>query len=355
MLTAQTNVSTAQKELSAASTALDTLLAQEAAATPSSGTSSDSTATANGSSGAAASSNATPSGASTSPSSADLASDQKAVDAAKAEVAVAQQAIAQATIASPISGKVEAVNIAAGDSVTAGSSTANIVIVGSGGYEVTTTVSVDEVTAVKVGQDATFLPDGSKKALNGTVTSISITPDADATTTSYRVVVGLAESDTKLNNGSTGSVAIVTKSSRAALAVPTSAVTTTGSRHTVIVVNGTTTRRVSVQVGVVGATWTEITSGVTAGQRVALADLSEPLPGSATKSSSSSTTGSGSGGLPAGFPSGGPTGSMTKQNDNPNQNDNPKENDNERRHQPGSHRLTRHHRSRRGRSGRPSA
>jgi hypothetical protein len=37
-----------------------------------------------------------------------------------------------------------------------------------------------------------------------------------------------------------------------------------------------------VQVGVVGDTWTEITSGLTAGEIVVLAQLDAPLPGSAT-------------------------------------------------------------------------
>lgn len=300
VLTAQTAVSVAQKNLAEASTALDALLAQQAATT----TPTTSGATGNSSSAAAG---AGPSTAAASPSAADLVADQKAVDAAGAEVAVAQQAIAQATIASPISGTVEAVNVAVGDSVGAASTTANVVVVGAGGYEATTTVSVDEVSDVKVGQHATVVPDGSKQALDGTVTAISIAPDNKATTTSYRVVIGLTDQARQLDNGSTGSVGIVTESSRAALAVPTSAVTTVGNRHTVTVLDGTTTRRVLVQVGVIGDTWTEITGGVTAGQKVVLADLGQPLPGSATTSSSSSTNQIG----PRGFPGGGPPGGFT--------------------------------------------
>ena len=57
----------------------------------------------------------------------------------------------------------------------------------------------------------------------------------------------------------------------------------------------------------VGETWTEITSGVTAGQQVVLADISEPLPGSATESSGSDSQNQfpGGGQLPAGGPPGG--------------------------------------------------
>jgi hypothetical protein len=39
-----------------------------------------------------------------------------------------------------------------------------------------------------------------------------------------------------------------------------------------------------VEVGAVGATWTEVTSGLEEGDEVILADLDEPLPSSATDS-----------------------------------------------------------------------
>ena len=301
----------AQQQLVAASTALDTLLTQQATTRPRrrrprvrTGTDSTGSGRRGVEHGSGPRRAPPPARRHRPPTSIAY---QKAVDAAEAEVAVAEQAIAQATIVSPIAGTVQAVNLAVGDSVTAGSTTANIVVVGAGGYEVTTTVSVDEVSDVKVGQHATVVPDGSKQALDGTVTAISIAPDNKATTTSYRVVIGLTDQARQLDNGSTGSVGIVTESSRAALAVPTSAVTTVGNRHTVTVLDGTTTRRVLVQVGVIGDTWTEITGGVTAGQKVVLADLGQPLPGSATTSSSSSTNQIG----PRGFPGGGPPGGFT--------------------------------------------
>jgi macrolide-specific efflux system membrane fusion protein len=56
-----------------------------------------------------------------------------------------------------------------------------------------------------------------------------------------------------------------------------------------------------VTVGAVGDTWTEIKSGLTAGQRVVLADLSAPLPSSATQS----TAQNGTGNFPGRFFSGG--------------------------------------------------
>ncbi|MCU1355291.1 MAG: HlyD family efflux transporter periplasmic adaptor subunit [Acidimicrobiales bacterium] len=246
-----------------------------------------------------------------SPSAEDLVSYQKAVDAATSEVAVAQQALAQATIVTPISGTVAKVDLAVGDDVTAASDTATVVVVGTGGYEVSTTVGVAKVPKVKVGQAATVVPDGSETAVTGKVVSIGVAGTTSGSTTTYPVVIGLTGDTSSLGNGATASVEIVTDASTNALAVPTSAVTTTGTRHTVEVLSGTKTEQVSVQVGAVGRVWTEIKSGLTAGQRVVLADLSLPLPGSATSSSNGTATngtrqgGGGARAFPGGFPGGG--------------------------------------------------
>ena len=251
------------------------------------------------------------SGGSSSPSAADLAADQQSVDAAAADVAMSEQAMNQATIGSPIDGTVVAVNLNVGDTVSAASSTANVVVEGAGGYEVATTVSVDRVGQVAVGQPATLVPDGGRKALTGKVAYISVVPTTSSTTSdatpTYLVIVGLSQNDSNLGNGSTGTVSIITGSATAALAVPTSAVTAFGNRHAVQVLEGGSPRRVAVTVGAVGNTWTEIKGGLSAGQEIVLANVSEPLPSSATQSA----TQNGADGFPnrfrfgggAGFPS----------------------------------------------------
>jgi HlyD family secretion protein len=345
---AQNDVRTKQNKLVEASNALDALLQQRANETPTTTTPPPppTTPTAPSSAGAGGSAPSAPSGTPTggsgapsgagsrasgagsggggsgggggsSPSAADLASDQQAVDTAAADVAVAEQALNQATIGSPIDGTVVAVNLATGDAVDAASSTANVVVQGNGGYEVATTVSVDRVGDVAVGQAASLVPDGGHKELSGKVAYISVVPTtgsdtsngASSGTPTYLVIVGLARSDASLRNGSTGTVSIVTGSATSALAVPTSAVATFGSRHTVEVLDGGSTRQVPVTVGSVGETWTEIKQGLTTGQQVVLADLSAPLPSSATQSSSTN----GTGGFPGRFfPGGGgnPTGGV---------------------------------------------
>lgn len=229
--------------------------------------------------------------ASAAPTAADLSADQAAVDAALANVAVAQQALAQATLTTPIAGTVDAVNLVPGQTVTAGSTTATIVVQGSATYQASTTVSVDNIPHVRVGQSATVVPDGKHKTLSGKVASISIAPNStSALSTTYLVVVALKNPNVSLGNASTGTVTITTQHAKNTLAVPTSAVTANGSTNTVEVLDGNAVRQTKVKVGVVGYTWTQITSGLKKGEQVVLANMSQPLPGSATSSSNSSTS-----------------------------------------------------------------
>lgn len=252
---------------------------------------------------------------SSTPSAADLVAYQKAVDAAAARLAVAEQAVAQATIVSPIGGTVVSVGLAAGDEVTGGSSTATVVVVGEGGFEVTTSVAVTDLPDVEVGQAATVVPDGGTGPVTGEVVRIGVASTTSGTTT-YPVVIGLTGDTSTLGNGATASVTIVTDQAEDALAVPTSALTagagTDGTRYTVrVVVNGQAEER-TVEIGALGATWTAVTSGLEEGDEVVLADLDEPLPGSATEATSSGSDQGGQvvrqGGPPEGFTGGPPSG-----------------------------------------------
>jgi HlyD family secretion protein len=228
------------------------------------------------------------------PSAEDLIAYQAAVDAASWEVTVAEQALAQASIVSPLAGEVAAINLAVGDDVNGSSETQTIVIEGTGGYEATLMVGIADIDDLAVGQAATLVPDGGQDSLDGEVVHISAVPATTGTTT-YQVTVALAGESPSLENGNIGDIDIITGAAASVLAVPTSAISLDGTDHTVTVVSpGGTVSNVEVGIGVVGETWTEITRGdLDAGQQVALADLDEPLPGTATEDA------------PTGFPDGG--------------------------------------------------
>ena len=278
---AQQNVTAAQHTLTRAEHELDALLAQQA--------SGSGAATGGSTIGGGAATGRT--NATAGPSAADLASYQRAVDSAAAAVAVAQQAVQQGTIVSPIAGTVTAVNLAVGQSVTAASTTDGVIVTGPGGFEVSTSLGVSEMPHVALGDPATVVPDGDHRTYRGTVVSISALPSSvTSAATDYLVVVGLADPNAALTNGNLGSVTIVTERVTDTLSIPTSAVTTVGARHLVQLLRpGRDPRTVAVGVGTLGASWTRVTSGLRAGDRVVIADLATPLPGTATSSANGTT------------------------------------------------------------------
>lgn len=229
-------------------------------------------------------STATPGAATTQPSAASLIAKQRAVDAADAAVTTANQALAAATIVSPITGHVVAVSMSVGDSVSAASTTENIIVAGTGGNEITTMVPVAHLPAVKVGQVATILLDGSTTVRSGRVVAVGLSPSTQSGNTVYPVSITFDDTDA-LRNGSTASVTIDTRVTGSVLTVPTSAVTVLGPRHSVEVVADGKVHTVAVGVGAIGETFTQITSGLRIGQIVVLADLAAPLPSAATSGS----------------------------------------------------------------------
>ena len=292
---AQQAAQSSQAAVSAAAATLDDLLAQRAAALGEEPTTTT-TQPAAPSDPSVPSGGATPdvgslpstgsTGGGSSVSSERLIALQKAVDVAVLEVLVAQQAGAQASIVSPIAGRVVAVNMEVGDEVDAASSTANIVIAGQGGYEATVSVGVDDLADLEVGQAATVRPDAGGEELDGEVVAIGVAANAG----SFPVTIGLRGDTSSLGNGSTASVGITTAAAEDVLAVPTSAITVDGDVATVEVPDGDSTETVTVEIGAIGTAWTEIVSGLEEGQEVVLADLDEPLPGSATDTSGSNST-----------------------------------------------------------------
>jgi len=281
LLTDQQTLATAQQALVRPETSLDQLLTRASAG-------SNATATTNGTSSA-------PSGSSA-PSAAQLVADQAALDAANTDVLAAHETVNQATIASPIDGTVVASSLQPGDTVTASSTTSTIVIVGHGGYEIWTTVGINDIANIKLGDTATVAPDASDQTLSGKVVWIGAATTSTTSTTTYPVVIGLTEPATGLRNGAMASTTIEeAQTDASALTVPTSAVHTTNRLRVVTVLANGKTTTVRVQVGVVGAQTTQITSGLQAGQTVVLADLHAPVPSSNTNTSANTALATGLG------------------------------------------------------------
>lgn len=264
-----------------------------------------------------------PSGSTAVASAATILADQAAIDLAEANVALAQSKLPFATLTSPIAGTVAAVSVAAGDSVEASSTTAVVTVIGTNGYTVTTTVPLNKIDIVQLGQSATLTTPSTDASLTGTVSSIGILDASQTSEPAYTVVLAVDPTDVQLYDGASATVRIQVAGADQVLTVPTSAVHVDGTATTVQVLKNGTPTDVTVTVGAVGAERTEITDGLSLGQEVVLADLDQAIDTGTSSSSNGGLSGLGgddqgpqsfvfeggpAGGPPAGFTDGGPAG-----------------------------------------------
>jgi RND family efflux transporter MFP subunit len=313
-------VSTDQKAVATAETTLAQALSSSAASSTgtSSGTTGGSASTPGGTtgsstkSGPASGGNTTSGGGSTSSGTSSqstdtaeqLASDQAAIDTAEATVIETQQSLADAQLTAPIGGTVASLSITAGQSVTAGSTNDIVTIINSGSYQVTSSLTSTQASQVKVGDTALVTVDGEDGTLTGTVARLGPV-DTSGSSDTYPLIVALPAGSHGIAIGSTAQVQVVLHQVVGTLSVPTSAVHVTGttSAYVNIVRSGQLVRK-KVTIGAIGGSATQITSGISPGTSVVLADLSEAVPSSSTGTSTRIFGGGGFSG-DRGGPSGG--------------------------------------------------
>jgi HlyD family secretion protein len=233
----------------------------------------------------AGSSGASPSGSGSTSQNTDtpqqIASDQADIDTAQAQLTSAEQSLKEATLTSPINGTVVSVGITVGDTVSAGSSTEIITIIGTNAYEVQGTLDSSQVPSIKVGQSASVEVDGANGAMDGTVSQVGPVQSSNGSY-SYPVIVALPSSANTMFSGSSANITITTGSVSNVVAVPTSAVQSLNTRTYVLELDkGELTRKV-IKVGMIGNEYTQVLSGLSPGQSVVLADYSEAVPSTST-------------------------------------------------------------------------
>lgn len=232
----------------------------------------------------------------------EIAADQATLDAAEAELSVAQTSLAEGQLTSPIAGTVASVGLTPGQSVSAGSANAEIVVIGPETFDAVATVSVTNLNSVEISQTAYVSPDGQTGQLVGKVTEISPSPSSSSSS-SYAVTVSLPAGTAGLHDGASVTVSIVEGQASNVLTVPTSAVHHLGSFASVSELRNGKPQSVNVTLGIMGNDLTQIKSGLAPGDSVVIANVSQPVP---TSNSTGGFAGVGalSGGGGAGFPRG---------------------------------------------------
>ena len=188
-----------------------------------------------------------------------------------------------ATMVAPFDGVVAAVNVDVGDKVTATNEI--IYLVNTSKVEISSFVDETDVARIKKGQKAVITFDAIEGAsLEGTVGAISPVARSSSNVVTYSFSIEIQ--DTKgygLKEGMSASAEIYVLNKTDVLLVPTKAIKQKGSDNIVQVENasGTIEPR-TIQIGDTDGTYTEVTDGLTEGEKV--------LVQTTTKSSSSSTS-----------------------------------------------------------------
>lgn len=211
-----------------------------------------------------------------------LASDQATIDSDEANLVVAQQNLSDAVLVAPISGMVVGVGLAADQLVSAGSTSATVTITSVGAYEADATLTTAQVSQLVAGDRAQVSVNGVAGTFDGTVTRIGPVQVSNSTYT-YPLVIALDTRGTQFPAGADALLTVYLHSVGSAVVVPTSAVHTNGATSYVLVPRGSSDQQVRVTVGAVGAVYTQITSGLSRGTVVVLADRSTKVPSSNTQ------------------------------------------------------------------------
>jgi membrane fusion protein, macrolide-specific efflux system len=235
---------------------------------------------------------------------AKASADTTTIDSAETQVSTAEAAVTTArasvtgtVLTAPIAGTVIAQNGVVGSSSTVSATTGFVEIADMTKMEVDTDFPEADATKLKTGMPAAV----SWTALTGataTGTVLSIDPSATTTSdvTSYGVVVKLTSLPSGIRIGQSTTVVVTTASATDVLAVPATAITTSGTRHTVIVVANGKDIVTAVGIGVVGDSYTQVTSGLTEGERLVLPAVKTSTTTSTTDSNPFSGGGGGTGG-----------------------------------------------------------
>ncbi len=231
--------------------------------------------------------------------------DAASVEAGQVALLSAQADRRGATLLSPLTGTVAVQPYTAGAPESAKD---RLTVTAPGAAQIVVDVPLSSIAGLRTGLHAVVQPDGGTTPATGTVNAIGLLPSSAPGTspTTYPLTVLVQTPSGSFFDGGRASVSIVVKVARDVVTVPNSALI----GGTVRVTQGSSVVPSRVQTGAVGALTTEVTSGVSPGQQVVLADLSQPLPASSTTITRRLTggggggRGGGAGGLGGGRPPG---------------------------------------------------
>jgi macrolide-specific efflux system membrane fusion protein len=239
----------------------------------------------------------------------DTGNASNAVTEAELAVDEAEAAVAGTRLTAPMAGTVVAINgtlggsssvsssSSGGSASTGSSSTGGFVdLADLGKLQITAAFSEADATELKEGQSATIVWNALQNAeTTGEVVAVDPTATSENSVVTYGVTVSLPNAPDGAKPGQTVTVSVVTGSVENAVMLNSAAVTATGNRRTVTVLDSAGKQEVrQVQVGLEGDDASQITSGLASGERVVVPT------GTTTSTTTTNFRGGGAGGFTGG-------------------------------------------------------
>jgi HlyD family secretion protein len=212
------------------------------------------------------------------PSEKDLAQAEANIAQAEASLAQAKLERQHAQLVAPFDGTIATVDVTAGDNVggSGGESTAAISLVDTSTFHVDVNISEADLGRLNIGQPAEIELDALPgQKLTGTLDYIAPTATIEQNVTTYLARINLqptaaAPRAVPLRVGLSAAVTIITDKRSDVLLVPNGAIRETDNGLQVRVRRGNETTPVAITTGLVGDSFTEVTSGLKEGDVVEL-------------------------------------------------------------------------------------
>lgn len=200
--------------------------------------------------------------------------------------------VGKTVVTAPIDGTITSLPLSVGDYVSAGvssgssssggaggsatgassssSSGSSVVIANLADLSVDVSVSEVDVPDLSVGMEATITIDAlSTESFTGVVKSISPNGTSSSGVVNYAVQIELGQTDKRLRPDMTATADIVTRVAKDAVAVPNSAIRSDGTTKYVQTLDSSgATQKVVVKIGVSDEQYTQVTEGLSAGDKV---------------------------------------------------------------------------------------
>jgi len=209
----------------------------------------------------------------------DMESAQVSLDTANDNLAQAQEKLEKAVIVAPFAGFITIVNVNGGDEVQRG--VVAVRLVDPTKFEAELMVNEMDIFQVKLGGDATVQIDAMPTlTLPAKVTFISPTATISSGVVNYEVKVEVESlEDFQLREGLSVTVSIIVAQRTDVLLVPNAAITTQlGQAHVRVMLPDGTTEQRAIKTGISNWQYTEVTEGLSEGERVVVSEGTATAP-----------------------------------------------------------------------------